>query len=147
MNILIKRPIITEKTMLQAQIGMYTFEVSKQATKPEIAKVVQEMFKVDVVKVRTFNVKGHVKFQRKVRRSYQLPTIKKAIVTVKKGQTIALFETPKESDLEDVVVTRGEGEPVVIKEKKNLLRGTKVKVEKGAPGAAQTTQRKVITGK
>jgi len=79
-----------------------------------------------------------------VRKSYTKAGFKKAIIRVSKGQTIALFETPKE---EEVTVTTAEGEPIKLKEKKDILGRTKVKVEKTAVGSAPTTQRKVITGK
>lgn len=142
--ILLKRPIITEKSMKLAQSGLYTFEVDKGVTKPQIAKVVSDKFKVSVLKVKTINVKGEVKSQRRLRKFYHTSGFKKAYVQVKKGDKIALFETPKE---EDVTVTTAEGEPIKVKEKKDLLGRTKVRVEKSAVGAAPTTQRKVITGK
>ena len=141
--IILKRPLITEKSMKLAQGGFYTFEVDKDAKKPRIAKAVADKFNVKVVSVRVINVKGQIKQQRQVRKSFQAKGIKKAIVKVGKGQTIAIFETPKE----EAVVTTGEGEPIHIKEKKSFFRGTKVKVESSAVGAAPTTQRKVITGK
>lgn len=141
--IILKKPIITEKSMKLAQNGLYTFEVDKDATKPEVAKMVAEKFNVKVLKVKMINIKGKVKSQRRVRKLYQLPGYKKAIVQVKKGEKIALFETPKE----EAVVTTAEGEPVKLKEKKDILGRTKVKVEKTAVGTAPTTQRKVITGK
>ena len=141
--IILKRPIISEKSMKLAQANLYTFEVSKDATKPLIAKAVADKFNVEVLKVRTMNVKGEMKNQKRVRKSYQTKGFKKAIVQVAKGQKIAIFETPKE----EAVVTTAEGEPQVLKEKKDILRRTRVKIEKGAPGAAPTTQRKVITGK
>ena len=137
--------------MKLAQANLYTFEVSKNATKPLIAKAVADKFNVKVLKVRTMNVKGEVKNQRKVRKFYQKAGFKKAIVQVAKGQKIAIFETPKDgstgSPHGEAVVTTAEGEPQVLKEKKDILRRTRVKIEKGAPGAAPTTQRKVITGK
>ena len=141
--IVLKRPIITEKSMKLAQSGFYTFEVDKGATKPLIAKLVSEKFKVKVLKVKTINVKGEIKSQRRIRKFYQTKGFKKAIVQVKKGDKIALFETPKE----EVTVTTAEGEPIKVKEKRDLLGRTKVRVEKSAVGAAPTTQRKVITGK
>jgi large subunit ribosomal protein L23 len=141
--IVLKRPIITEKSMKLAQSGLYVFEVDKNATKPLIAKTVAAKFNVKVLQVKVVNVKGKLKQQRKVRKVYQTSGIKKALVQVKKGDKIAIFETPKE----EVVVTTGEGEPIKLKEKKDILGRTKVKVEKSAVGAAPTTQRKVITGK
>lgn len=141
--IILKRPIITEKAMKLAQSGLYTFEVSKEATKPLIAKKVSEKFNVKVLKVKITNTKGETKLQRRVRKFYKTKGFKKAIVQVGKNQKIAIFETPKE----EAVVTTAEGEPIKLKEKKDFLGRTKVKVEKTAVGAAPTTQRKVITGK
>lgn len=142
--IILLKPIISEKSMKLAAEHFYTFVVSKNATKPQIAKAVTEKFSVKVLSVRTINVKGKVKSQKKVRKSYQTTGFKKAIVHLGKTQKIAMFETPKE---EEVTVTTGEGEPVKLREKKDFLGRTKVKVEKTAVGTAQTTQRKVITGK
>ena len=138
--IILKRPIITEKSMKLAQSGLYAFEVDKNATKPLIAKAVSEKFNVKVLKVKVINVKGKLKQQRKVRKVYKLSGFKKALVQVKKGEKIAIFETPKE----EAVVTTAEGEPIKLKEKKDFLGRTKVKVEKTAVGASPTTQRKVI---
>lgn len=139
--IVLKRPIITEKSMKSAQSGLYTFEVDKNADKDLIGKIVAETFNVKVLGVKVTNVKGKMKMQRSVRKSYQKSGMKKAFVQVKKGDKIAIFETPKE---EEVVVTSAEGEPQIMKEKKDLLGRTKVRVEKRAVGAAPTTQRKVI---
>lgn len=141
--IIIKKPLITEKTMKLAEKGLYTFEVAKEATKPQIAKAVADKFSVKVLKVKVINVKGKVKAQKRVRKTYETGNSKKAMVQVGKGQKIAIFETPKE----EVTVTTAEGEPIKLKEKKDILGRTKVKVEKSAVGAAPTTQRKVITGK
>lgn len=141
---ILKRPIITEKSMKLAQNGLYTFEVEKNAVKPQIAKSVAEKFNVKVLKVKIINVKGKVKSQKKVRKSYKTAGFKKALVQVEKGAKIAIFETPKETE---VTVTTGEGEPIKLKEKKDILGRIKVKVEKTSVGAAPTTQRKVITGK
>lgn len=141
--IVLKRPIITEKSMKLAQSGLYAFEVDKNATKPQVAKAVSEKFNVKVLKVRVINVKGKSKQQKRVRKVYKLSGFKKALVQVEKGEKIAIFETPKE----EAVVTTVEGEPIKLKEKKDILGRMKIKVEKTAVGAAPTTQRKVITGK
>lgn len=138
--IVIKRPIITEKSMKLAQSGLYTFEVDNDATKPIVARVVAEKFNVKVIGVRIVNVKGQLKSQKKVRKIFSSGKFKKAIVQVGKGQKIAIFETPKE----EATVTTAEGEPIKLKEKKDILGRIKVKVERSAVGAAPTTQRKVI---
>lgn len=142
--IILRRPIITEKSMKLAQNNLYTFEVDKDSTKDQITKVVAERFNVKVVAVKTINVKGETRQQRRIKRSYKTQSFKKAVVQVEKNQKIALFETPKQ---EEVTVTTAGSEPIKLKEKKDLLGRTKVKVEKSAVGAAPTTQRKVITGK
>lgn len=142
--IILRRPIITEKSMKLAEIGLYAFEVERGATKPQIGKVVADKFNVKVVDVKIVNIKGNLKQQRRVRKTYQTSGFKKALVHVSKGDKIALFETPKS---EEGTVTTAESEPKLMREKKDLLGRTKVKVEKSAVGAAPTTQRKVITGK
>ncbi|MBU1000560.1 50S ribosomal protein L23 [Patescibacteria group bacterium] len=141
--IVLKRPIISEKSMKLAQNGLYTFEVSKKATKPVVAKEISARFNVKVLKVRIINIAGKVKTQRRVKKTYTTGGIKKALVQVKKGDKIAFFETPKEGS----VLVPAEGEPIKLKEKKDILRRTKVKIEKTAIEVKPTTQRKVITGK
>lgn len=141
--IIIRRPIITEKSMKLAQGNFYTFEVDKNATKIAIAKKVAEKFGVKVLRVNVVNVKGKVKSQKRVRKLYKSTSFKKALVQIDKSEKIAIFETPKE----EAVVTTADNEPKLMKEKKDILGRTKVKVEKSAVGTAPTTQRKVITGK
>lgn len=141
--IVLKRPLITEKSMMNARAGLYTFEVDKDATKFQIASAIEEKFKVKVIAVKTINTKGQVKQQRTVRKSYQNPSVRKALVKLQKGQTLALFETPKE----EAVVTTAEGENIILKEKKDMFKGTKVKIEKSQTAEKTTVQRKVITGK
>ena len=120
--------------------GLYTFLVNRTSTKPQIAKAVAEAFKVDIISVKTINVKGEVKTQRRVRKNYTTKAFKKALVQVKKGQIIPIFETPKE----EVTVTTAEGEPQVMKERKDIFRRTKVRVEKSK---TVVTQKDVMTGK
>ncbi|QQG43651.1 MAG: 50S ribosomal protein L23 [Candidatus Daviesbacteria bacterium] len=139
--IILQKPKVTEKSMKLADKRLYTFEVAKNATKKAIAKIVADKFKVTVLSVKTVNIPGQKKMERSKRKYYRLPDIKKAMVLVRKGQKIALFETPQE----EVAVTTAENEPQVLREKKGFLnRGTKVRVEKSATGASPTTQRKVI---
>ena len=138
--IILRQPIITEKSMKLAASGFYTFEIDKLAKKPQVAKAVSDKFSVKVVGVRILNIKGQTKQQRTVRKTFRKANIKKAIVQVGKGEKIAIFETPKT----EAVVTTAEGEPIMLKEKKDILGRTKLKVERSAVGAAPTTQRKVI---
>lgn len=88
-DILIK-PIITEKTVDMMEEGKYTFKVARDANKYEIKKAVQDIFKVDVKRVSTMNVKGKTK--RMGRYEGKTPNWKKAIVTLEEGQQIEVFE-------------------------------------------------------
>ena len=121
------------------KLGLYTFEIAKNATKDQVAKVVADKFKVTVQSVRTINRAGKTRTQRTRKGYFQMPHVKKAIVKVKKGDKIALFEqiTTKDPHAghnhDEVQVRTAEGEAVTtIKEKKSLLKGTKVKIEKQA---------------
>lgn len=58
---IIKRPIITEQSMEGAEMMRYVFEVDKTANKIEIAKAVETIFNVKVVKVNTLNMQGKLK--------------------------------------------------------------------------------------
>jgi len=93
-EILIK-PLITEKmTNITADSGKYGFLVNLNSNKIEIAKAIQKKFNVHVTKVRTVSHPGKVKtqFRKSGRFSGKTPSYKKAIVTLKKGETIELFE-------------------------------------------------------
>lgn len=128
---MLKKPLITEKSMSLAKTGQYTFEVLRSMTKFQIARLVKDKFKVDVMSVKTINVPTKQKLQRSRKGYYTTDARKKAVVQVKKGQKIAIFEQAQPE--EEVEVKTGEGEPIAkIKEKKSLLRGTKVRVEKMA---------------
>ena len=77
---IIVRPVVTEKSNDELQLGKYTFEVNKKATKVQIAKAVEKLFEVKVLNVNTMIVKGKTKRVR-----YQegkTPDWKKAIVTI-----------------------------------------------------------------
>jgi len=88
---IIERPLITEKSVAGAAEGKYTFRVFKDANKIEIAKAVEEVFNVKVDNVNTLTVKGKKK---RVGRHPEgkTPDWKKAIVTLKPGFKIEIFE-------------------------------------------------------
>ena len=77
---IIVRPVITEKSNEEMQSGKYTFEVNKKATKVEIAKAVEKLFEVRVLKVNTMTVKG--KEKRVGANTGRRPDWKKAIVSI-----------------------------------------------------------------
>ncbi len=88
---LIKRPLITEKTNIQKDVSnQVTFEVDRRANRVEIKKAIEKIFKVNVVSVRTMQVKGKRKQRGRIigkRRDW-----KKAIVTLRPGERIEFFE-------------------------------------------------------
>jgi large subunit ribosomal protein L23 len=73
-------PVITEKSMSGIADKKYTFKVAKDANKYQIADAVKELFKVDVAKVNTINVRG--KSRRMGRYEGYTASWKKAIVTL-----------------------------------------------------------------
>ena len=88
---IIIKPIITEASMDGIAEKKYTFQVAKDATKPEIARAVEEMFKVEVLSVNTINMKKKPK-RLGVHFGYTSEW-KKAIVTLKpESKTIEFFE-------------------------------------------------------
>ncbi len=88
---IIIRPIITEKSMIGATEKKYTFEVAKTAGKIEIARAVEEIFKVKVAKVNTVSVRG--KYRRQGRSEGYTKSWKKAIVTLTAdSKNIEFFE-------------------------------------------------------
>lgn len=93
---LIIRPIFSEKTMRDAESSKFTFEVDSSSNKKDIKKVVALKFGVDVLGVTTTIVKGRSKrIGKKMQEVVQRPW-KKAVVQLKKGQKIDLFESTKE---------------------------------------------------
>ena len=86
---IIKRPIITEQSMADTEMKRYTFEVAKSANKIEIAKAVEQIFGVKVVRVNTLTVKPKTKRVRYV--AGKTRSWKKAIVTLAEGDTIEVF--------------------------------------------------------
>jgi large subunit ribosomal protein L23 len=83
---LLRRPIITEKATNASENGAVVFEVSMRATKPEIRRAVEELFKVKVKGVNTLITKGKTKrFKGKMGKRKD---IKKAYVMLEDGNTI-----------------------------------------------------------
>ncbi len=88
---IILAPVITEKSMDLGSEKKYVFKVAKDATKPEIASAVEELFKVKVAAVNTINMKKKLKRVRY--QSGYTAAWKKAIVTLTEdSKTIEFFE-------------------------------------------------------
>ena len=86
----LRRPLITEKSTLLQAYGQYAFEVDKEATKPQIKQAVEKSFNVKVTAVNVMTVAG--KRRRLGARELPARSWKKAVVTLKAGDKIELFE-------------------------------------------------------
>ena len=86
---IIIRPIITERSMAGTADKKYTFYVAPSANKIEVAKAIEEIFGVKVVRVNTLTVKPKTKRVRYV--AGKTRSWKKAIVTLAEGDTIEVF--------------------------------------------------------
>lgn len=85
------RPLITEKTSAAYQDrGEYTFEVHPDASKPQIRTAIQDLFGVKVTDVWTANMRG--KEKRMGKSAGRRPNWKKAIVKLREGDSIEIFE-------------------------------------------------------
>lgn len=90
--LIVERPMVTEKSVSAAAQGKYTFKVNPDANKIEIREAIEQIYpNVHVLKVNTVSVRG---------KSYRLgraktgkrPDWKKAIVTLRAGESIEIFE-------------------------------------------------------
>jgi large subunit ribosomal protein L23 len=88
---IIVRPLITEKNTILMETNQYSFEVLRDASKPEIKQAVETIFNVTVTKVNTLNVRG--KMRRRGRETGYTRDWKKAIVTLADGDRIEIFES------------------------------------------------------
>jgi large subunit ribosomal protein L23 len=88
---IIKRPLDTEKLdRMRDRENKFAFEIDMKANKTEIKQAIEALFKVKVVTIKTAIVRG--KFRRVGRNEGRRPNWKKAIVTLKEGDAISLFE-------------------------------------------------------
>jgi large subunit ribosomal protein L23 len=84
------RPVVSEKSYVLADAGKYTFRVHDKAHKTQIRQAVELMFDVKVTDVRTISVKSKPK--RRGQTAGRTRTWKKAIVQVRAGDTIPIFQ-------------------------------------------------------
>lgn len=91
MNLIIK-PLVTEKSMNTVGNNKYTFIVARFAKKKEIKKAIEKFFKVNVIAISTILIKGksHRVGARRIEK--KLTPFKKAVIQIKKGEKIGLFE-------------------------------------------------------
>lgn len=90
MNILLK-PVISEKTMQDVSSGKYAFVVNTKANKHQIAEEIKKIYKVKAIKI---NIIAKQSVEKTIKGKFKAKTklIKKAIITLKKGQKIEGFE-------------------------------------------------------
>ena len=88
---IIIKPVSTEKSVaMKDTSNKYTFIVAKNANKNQIVEAIEKLFEIKPLKCNLINVKGKKK---RVRRNFGYrANIKKAIITLKKGEAIKIFE-------------------------------------------------------
>ena len=91
MNIIIS-PLITEKSMMDAGNGKYTFRVHLLASKEDVKRAIEKKFKVHVTNISTSILKGRSTKVGARRTQKDLSNLKKAVVTLKQGEKIGMFE-------------------------------------------------------
>lgn len=92
------KPLITEGSMKHVASGKYSFMVARDADKIVIKQTVNKLFNVHVVSIATSLVKGKTQKVGKRRTEKTMSAWKKAVVTVKKGEKIGIFEPGGEAE-------------------------------------------------
>lgn len=90
------KPIITEKSMILAQSGQFSFSVGQSATKNSLKEAVEDMFKVNVLNVNIISLPAKMRRTGRKRLFSATGSRKRAIVTLKPGQMIEYFKVPEE---------------------------------------------------
>ena len=96
MNTAVYKPLISEKSLGLASRGWYTFAVGKHARKEEIAKLIERMYNVNVLSVRTVAMHGKMRRTGKKMVHKRKEDWKKAMVQLKAGQHIDAFEVTQQ---------------------------------------------------
>ena len=86
------RPIISEKNTMLNERGQYVFEVSERANKIMVRRAVEELFKVSVRSVNVMHVPGKKRRSPRTRTIGMTRSWKKAIVSLREGERIELFQ-------------------------------------------------------
>ena len=82
----IERPVVTEKSTIAAEMGKYIFKIFPSATKSQVKQAIEAIFEVKVDKINIINIDGKTKRFKGVKG--RRADIKKAVVTLKKGESI-----------------------------------------------------------
>ena len=81
-------PLVTEKSTNQSEYNKIVFKVPSKANKKNLKKNIEKIFKVSVIKINIINKQRRTKLTRG--KKVKIPGFKKAIITLKKGQSIDL---------------------------------------------------------
>ncbi len=87
---ILKKPMVTEKSTTLGETNRYVFEVADDATKPDVRQAVQAAFNVTVIDVNM--MRTHTKPKRFGQKLVMRPRTKKAVIRLKEGDKIQLFE-------------------------------------------------------
>lgn len=93
MRTIVIQPVITEKSMINASKGLYTFRVVKDAPKEVLKKEIESLYNVHVKDITTTKLPGKVKRAGRRMATVTKPVRRKAIVRLAKDEKIAVFET------------------------------------------------------
>ncbi len=91
-NLIVLKPVFTEKTLAQQETGKYTFWVKKDATKGQIISSFEAVFGIKPLNINTVIHKGKMKTDWKKRLPIKKSDLKKAIITVDKNKKIELLK-------------------------------------------------------
>ena len=87
----LRKPVITEKSTILQERGKYVFKIALRANKPQVREAVERAFEVKVKAVNIVNIPGEVR-RLGAGRPFKSSTVKKAIVTLRPGNSIQIFE-------------------------------------------------------
>jgi large subunit ribosomal protein L23 len=91
-TVIIVRPMITERSLLEAARGVFTFQVDVKSTKPQIRQALERLFSVHVTRMSTVIRKGKVRLVGRKRIAKKESKMKVARIQLKKGEKIPYFE-------------------------------------------------------
>ncbi len=88
-------PVVTEKSAAMASLNKYAFRVSPSASKSQIKKAVKDLFNVEVLSINTIKSAARKIRSPKTGRYFNTQVTKKAVVEIKKGQNVDIFNALK----------------------------------------------------
>nr|YP_009340806.1 ribosomal protein L23 [Palmophyllum crassum]BAW34753.1 ribosomal protein L23 [Palmophyllum crassum] len=88
---LIKKPILTKKTLQLINLNQYTIEVDRKVTKPILKKLIEKLFNVNVCKINTYNLTKKKRITNTRNQKKSKNYLKRAIITLKSDQTLPIF--------------------------------------------------------